>query len=90
MIKLKQIQTNLGEAYLTFEYSQDGQTVSVTINRADIVEQLKTVKKTLGRSLTIADAKYVIMRIVNDMRQGKQPLTEEFDYSQFIGVDLET
>ena len=90
MIKLKQIQTNLGDAYLTFEYDKEGVTSTVTINKRDIVSRLLTVKQNLGRGLTLQDAKLVIIRLVNELREGKTPLSEDFDYSQFIGVDIET
>jgi hypothetical protein len=90
MIKLKQIQTNLGDAYLTFEYDKEGVTSTVTINKRDIVNRLLTVKQNLGRALTLQDAKLVIIRLINDLREGKTPLSEDFDYSQFIGVDIET
>jgi hypothetical protein len=89
MIKLKQVQTSLGDAYLTFDYDKDGVVSTVTINKQDIVERLKIVKQKLGRVLTVQDAKFIIIRLVNDLREGKTPLTEDFDYTQFIGVDLE-
>lgn len=90
MIKLKQIQTSLGEAYLTFEYDKEGFANTVTINKRDIVSRLLTVKQNLGRPLAIQDAKLVIIRLINELREGKTPLSEDFDYSQFIGVDIET
>jgi hypothetical protein len=90
MIKLKQVQTSLGEAYLTFEYDKESVVNTVTINKQDIVERLKTVKQNLGRPLAIQDAKLVIIRLINELREGKTPLSEDFDYSQFIGVDIET
>jgi hypothetical protein len=90
MIKLKQVQTSLGDAYLTFEYDKEGVVNTVTINKRDIVNRLLTVKQSLGRTLTIQDAKLVIIRLINELREGKTPLSEDFDYSQFIGVDIET
>jgi hypothetical protein len=90
MIKLKQVQTSLGEAYLTFEYDKESIVNTVTINKQDIVDRLKTVKQNLGRPLAIQDAKLVIIRLINELREGKTPLSEDFDYSQFIGVDIET
>lgn len=90
MIKLKQIQTNLGDAYLTFEYDKEGITSTVTINKRDVVSRLLTVKQNLGRALTLQDAKLIIIRLINELREGKTPLSEDFDYSQFIGVDIET
>jgi len=90
MIKLKQVQTSLGDAYLTFEYDKEGVVNTVTINKRDIVSRLLTVKQNLGRTLTIQDVKLVTVRLINELREGKTPLSEDFDYSQFIGVDIET
>jgi hypothetical protein len=90
MIKLKQVQTSLGDAYLTFEYDKESIVNTVTINKHDIVDRLKTVKQNLGRPLSIQDAKLVIIRLINELREGKTPLSEDFDYSQFIGVNIET
>ena len=90
MIKLKQVQTSLGEAYLTFEYDKESVVNTVTISKQDIVDRLKTVKQNLGRPLTLQDAKLIIIRLINELREGKTPLSEDFDYNQFIGVDIET
>jgi hypothetical protein len=90
MIRLKQVQTSLGDAYLTFEYDKESVVNTITINKQDIVDRLKTVKQNLGRPLTLQDAKLVIIRLINELREGKTPLSEDFDYSQFIGVDIET
>lgn len=89
MIKLKQVQTSLGDAYLSFDYDKEGVISAVTVNKQDIVDRLKVVKQKLGRALTVQDAKLVIIKLVNELREGKAPLTEDFDYTQFIGVDLE-
>jgi hypothetical protein len=90
MIRLKQIQINLGDAYLTFEYDKEGSTYTVTMNKRDVVSRLLAVKQNLGRVLTLQDAKLIIIRLINELREGKTPLSEDFDYSQFIGVDIET
>jgi hypothetical protein len=89
MIKLKQVQTQQAEVLLTFEYDQGGIIQTIVMNKQDIVDRLKTVKQKLGRALTVQDARLVIVKIVNELREGKTPLTEDFDYIQFIGVDLE-
>ena len=56
---------------------------------AEIIERLKTVKQVLGRNVTLQDAKDVIVAIVKQFRQAQSPLAERFDFTQYIGVDLE-
>jgi hypothetical protein len=89
-IKLTQIHTQLGETVLRFEYSDGAVTKTVDINEADLRERLKTVKNIIGRSLTLQDVKETVLQIFAEIRAGKKPLRELFDYTQFIDVDLET
>jgi len=90
MIKLKQVITVLGETTLVFEcdgFPEGVRTVQIPL--AEIIERLKTVKQILGRNVTLQDAKDAIVAIVNLLRQAKTPITERFDFTQYIGVDLE-
>jgi len=90
MIRLKQVITVLGEITLVFEcdgFPEGVRTVQIPL--ADVVERLKTVRQILGRSLTMNDVKDVIVNIVNQLRQAQSPLAERFDFTQYIGVDLE-
>lgn len=90
MIKLKQVSTVYGETTLVFEADgfQEG-TRRISIPLSDVLERLKVVKQVLGRPITLQDAKDVIKKIVNDMRTAKTPLTERFDFTPYIEVDLE-
>jgi len=90
MIKLKQVMTVYGETTLIFDcdgFPEGVRTVPVPL--ADVIEKLKTVKEILGRSVTLQDAKAVIVTLINEMRRQKSPITERFDFTQYIGVDLE-
>lgn len=89
MIKLKQVKTILGDAYLEFEYTQGSETKTIIIDRRDVLARLLKVKQLLGRNPTVQDLREVVTRIIAELREGQQPLTTEFDYTQFIGVDLE-
>jgi hypothetical protein len=84
------VSSQLGETVLRFEYSDGVVTKTVDINEADLRERLKTVKNIIGRSLTLQDVKEVLLQIFAEIRSGKKPLRELFDYTQFIDVDLET
>jgi hypothetical protein len=90
MIKLTQVKTVLGETMLIFEADFPDKSVkTVQIPLAEIVDKLKTVKQILGRNLTLQDARDVIITIVNQLRQEQTPITERFDFTPYIGVDLE-
>ena len=89
MIRLKQVKTIMGDAYLEFEYTQNSETKTITIDRRDVLARLLKLKQLLGRNPSAQDLKEVVIRIINELREGQQPLTTEFDYTQFIGVDLE-
>jgi len=90
MIKLKQITTVYGVTYFIFEYDLGGELYQIEVSERDIIEKLKRVQDLLGRSPKLQDLKEVIVTIVNEVRQGRKPFLERFDYSQFVGVDLET
>lgn len=89
MIKLKQVKTELNKAILVFDVDFQGLTKTVEIDETEILERLKKVRQLLGRSLTVEDLKNVVITIMDELRKGKKPLSEKFDYSQFIGVDFE-
>ena len=89
MIKLKQVLTENAEIVLLFEYDQGGKMLNVKISYEDIRVRLKQVKDFLGRPLLLQDAKLVVIKMINEVRASKIPLLERFDFSQFVGVDLE-
>jgi hypothetical protein len=89
MIKLRQVLTENAEIILLFDYDQGGQLFSVKIAYNDVRERLKQIRDFLGRPLTVQDAKLIVIKIINEVRANKLPLLERFDFSQFIGVDLE-
>ena len=90
MIKLTAVSTVNGEVTLTFQVDFPDSTIrTVQIPLVEIVEKLKTVKQILGTSVTLQDARNVIITIVNKLREGQTPLTERFDFTPYIGVDLE-
>lgn len=89
MIKLKTVTTNMGDLVLTFEYTRETETVTAQINVWDVLERVKAAKKIFGRQLTLLDLKQIIVQMINELREGKTVLSETFDYSSFIGVDLE-
>lgn len=89
MIRLKQITVEQGITAFLFEYDLDGMIYEIEIDEREMIEKLKEVQRLLGRRPTLQDLEEIITQIVNEVRQGRKPFLERFDYSQFIGVDLE-
>ena len=89
MIKIVQVNTSSGEVVLRIQYDKDSLVFTVDVRKDELIERLKLVRKTLGRPVTLTDAKQVIVALVNDVRTGKSPIPEDFNYAEFIGVDLE-
>lgn len=89
MIRLKQVTVEQGVTAFFFEYDLAAVTYEKKIDEREIVEKLKSLSALLGRKPTLQDLREIILQIVNEVRKGRQPFLERFDYSQFIGVDLE-
>ena len=89
MIKITQVNTSSGEVIIRIQYDKDSQVFTVDVRKDDLVERLKLVRKTLGRPVTLTDVKQATVALVNEVRAGKSPLPEDFNYADFIGVDLE-
>ena len=89
MIKITQVNTSSGEVVVRIQYDKDSLVFAVDVRKDELIERLKLVRKTLGRPLTLTDVKQVIVALVNEVRTGKSPIPEDFNYTDFIGVDLE-
>jgi hypothetical protein len=89
MIKITQVNTSSGEVVVRIQYDKDSLVFAVDVRKDELIERLKLVRKTLGRPLTLTDVKQVIVALVNEVRTGKSPIPEDFNYAEFIGVDLE-
>ena len=89
MIRLIRIETEHGITSFVFEYDLEEEILTLDINEREIVERAREYRKLLGRNPTVQDLKEIIIHIVNEVRMGKGPLLEKYDYSEWIGVDLE-
>jgi hypothetical protein len=89
MIKITQVSTAGGEVVLKIQYDKDGQVQLIDVRKEDLMERLKLVRQTLGRPITLTDLKQATVALINELRAGKTPLPEDFNYASFIGVDLE-
>ena len=89
MIRLIQISTDQGITSFIFEYDLEGQIQTLEIDEREIIEKAREFRMLLGRNPTVQDLKEIVVQIVNEVRAGKKPFLERYDYSKWIGVDLE-
>jgi len=89
MIKITQVNTGSGEVIVRIQYDKDSLVLAVDVRKDELIERLKLVRKTLGRPVTLTDAKQIIVALINEVRTGKSPIPEDFNYADFIGMDLE-
>jgi len=92
MIRLRQVATVYGETTLIFDVdalAPDGSITEVRIPAADLTVRMRELKRLLGRDLTVNDLRDLVVALVNQMREGRKPLVERFDFTNFLGVDFE-
>lgn len=91
-IKITQVSTASGEVVLTivFDNPKDSaQLQTLKLRKQDYVERLLALKNLVGRPLTIADAKDVLLKIVTEERAGLAGIPEDFNFAPYIDVELE-
>ncbi len=91
-IKITQVSTTTGEVTLQIAYDNlvgKGELSTFTLKKQDLFERLKQIRELLGRPLTLQDAKQALVAIVNEVRAEKSSVPEDFDFTAFIGVELE-
>jgi hypothetical protein len=91
-IKITSVQASGGEIILTISFdnpSGSGTMKIFTLHLQDLVDRLIQVKSLLGRALTLADASQALVEIINEARKGQTGVPEHFDFTPYIGVELE-
>lgn len=89
MIRLIRVETEHGITSFIFEYDLEDEILTLEINEREIIERARDFRKLLGRSPSVQDLKDIVIQIVDEVRAGKRPFLEKYDYSKWIGVDLE-
>lgn len=91
-IKITAVTTSSGEIVLTLTYdnsSGSGTLYTYQLRKQDLVDRLAQVRGLLGRPLTIVDAKQAIVEIINEVRRNQSGISENFDFTPYINVELE-
>lgn len=92
-LKISAVSTSTGEISLTISYdnpSGSGTMFSFQLRKQDLVDRLISIRSLLGRPLTLTDARQAIVSIINEVRIGQSGVPENFDFTPYIGVELET
>jgi hypothetical protein len=89
MITITQVKRSEGQVVLTIEYSTDDGNEALTVDAEQIVDRLKALRALLGRKPTQTEAREIVVALINEVRQGKQPFVEVVPWETFIGIDLE-
>lgn len=89
MIVITQVRRSMGDVRLTIEYSTDVDTETVVVEAQQIVDRLKQLRGLVGRKPTVAEAREVVVQLINELRRGREPLVEIIPWENYIGVDLE-
>lgn len=89
MIKLIRIDIEQGITSFIFEYDLEDEVLTLEINEREIIERARDFYRLLGRTPSVQDLKAIVIQVVNEVRRGKRPFLEKYDYSKWIGVDLE-
>ena len=88
-IVITQVRRDAGEVILTIEYSSNAGTETIQVDAGQIVDRLKTLRGLVGRKPTQAEAREIVVQLINEIRAGRQPLVETIPWEEYIGVDLE-
>jgi hypothetical protein len=92
-VKITSVQTSSGEIVLTVTYDNpkgSGNLSAFSLHYRDLVDRLVQVKNLLGRALTIADAQQALVEIINETRSNQSGIPQNFDFTSYIGVELES
>jgi hypothetical protein len=92
-VKITSVHTSGGEIVLTITYDNpkgSGKLTTFSLHYRDLVDRLVQVKNLLGRTLTLTDAQQALVEIINETRSNQSGIPQNFDFTSYIGVELET
>jgi len=91
-VKITQVSTSGGEIVLTITYDNpkgSGNLSTFQLHYRDLVDRLVQVTALLGRSVTLTDAQQTLVEIINEVRKNQAGIPQNFDFTPYIGVELE-
>jgi hypothetical protein len=92
MIRLQQVRQALGKTWLTFQFdlpTQPGVVLEADLDWLTLRRALITRSRQLGRRPTLQEVRQMIVAWVGELRAEYEALERGYDFTGFIGVDLE-
>jgi hypothetical protein len=91
-IKITQISSTSGQIMLAITYDNprgSGNLSTFQLSYQDLKNRLVQVAALLGRNLTLTDAQQALVEIVYEVRRNQAGIPQNFDFTSYIGVELE-
>jgi hypothetical protein len=91
-VKITQVSTSSGEIVLTITYDNpkgSGTLSTFQLHYRDLVSRLVEVTALLGRSITLTDAQQALVEIISEVRKNATGIPQNFDFTPYIGTELE-
>lgn len=92
-VKITQVTTSTGQIILTITYDNpkgSGTLYTFQLSYQSLVNRLVQVATLLGRSITLTDAQQALVEIINEVRKNQAGIPQNFDFTPYIGTELET
>jgi hypothetical protein len=89
MIVIKQVKRDVGQVLLKVEYDKDGEVFSTWVDARDVVERLKMFRDLMGRRPTAEECKTIFVKMINELREKKEPFMDVIPWENYINIDLE-
>jgi len=89
MITINAVSRSNGQVVLTIEYTTTNGNEIIEVDAEQIVDRLKNIHELLGRKPTQSEAQEVVVALINEIREGAEPLVDVIPWENYIGVDLE-
>jgi hypothetical protein len=91
-IKITQVSSASGQIILTITYDNpkgSGNLGTFKLSYQDLKDKLIQVAALLGRGATLQDAQEVLIEIINEVRKNQAGIPQIFDFTPYIGTELE-
>ena len=91
-IKISQVLTTGSDTVLVVTFDNpkgSGNMQTFNLRKSDLYNRLTQLLSLVGRPLTLADAQQVLVQIIKEARTGLAGVPQNFDFTPYIGAELE-
>jgi hypothetical protein len=90
MIKITQVRRDVGQVLLRIDYDDPtGQTATVWIDAKDITDRMRQFRELMGRRLSMEESRQILVKMIRDLRERKEPFMDVIQWENYLNVDLE-